>query len=171
MHCNSQSRSPVECRWDPSDDPVSRGARPVGRSYVRQIALDRASVLFTRTYGRGNGTAAGREERPTMVQASTTRVCFNQSCRVVIINEVLDTRTELLLPQTTEEALCNCVAVADALEWADTQTMLRDDPESLAVSIRHNDATIVIRWYCNGDPESALVAMQQVLSGWKDGPN
>ena len=96
---------------------------------------------------------------------------LDQSCRVIVVNEVLDTRTELLLPQTTEEALHNCVAVAVALEWADTQVM-RDDNESLAVSIRHNDATIAIRWYCNGDPEFAQVAMQQVLSGeWNGGMN
>jgi len=49
-------------------------------------------------------------------------------CRVVVVNEILDTRDEFTLPETPDEAEGNCVAVVTAknyLRWQSTRATRR----------------------------------------------
>ena len=91
-----------------------------------------------------------------------------ETCHIVIINEVTDTRQEFLSPQSPKDAERNVVAVEQGWLWANWGgEETRDD---LAVVIHKSDDSITVRWWCCGDPETARELMADVLSGrWEEG--
>lgn len=99
------------------------------------------------------------------------------SCRVVVINDVLDSRTELDTPQTAEEAMRNHGLVKSANDWiawhGTGDGLLLDgtyQDTPVACSVRHTDDLVTVHWHIVGDPESARDAMRTILDGtWKRG--
>lgn len=87
--------------------------------------------------------------------------------RIVIVNEVLDTRQELVLPETPDEAMKNCLVLETARRWSEWHT---DDNEPLAVCIVKRQQEIMVRWYVVGDPVTAREEMVAVQNGtWEEG--
>ena len=94
-----------------------------------------------------------------------------RECKIVVINDVLDTRTEVDSPQSAEEAIKNHGQLRLAkhfLSWygAGHEQRLdgtyRDEP--IAVAILQTADRVVVHWHADGDEEAAVARMREVLS-------
>ncbi|MDY0169422.1 MAG: hypothetical protein RBS80_22960 [Thermoguttaceae bacterium] len=96
--------------------------------------------------------------------SASTRCIANT--RVVIDDDVRNTRREYFSPQTPKEVLHNNVEVSRAYQWIElvayrdwcesTGDDLPESPPALRVSIRHNDTnTVYVRWFAEGDLDQA----------------
>ncbi|OHB70475.1 MAG: hypothetical protein A2V70_06185 [Planctomycetes bacterium RBG_13_63_9] len=88
-------------------------------------------------------------------------------CRIIIVNDVLGTRTEIDSPQSVEEALQNHGDVITADLWLSHLEIVRPEDfltQPIGVCIRHNDEEIHIRWHVvDGDEEAVCMAWKDVL--------
>lgn len=92
----------------------------------------------------------------------------SEQCPVQIIDDVFGTRREFVLPESADEAIENCLAVASAKCWIDWHGS--EDDSSIAVSIRKTDCMIRVHWHVVGDPDRARIAMVDFYNGtWQGG--
>lgn len=98
------------------------------------------------------------------------------SCRVIVVNDVLGTRTEATSPQTSEEAMKNHGLVRLARDWLGfyhTDDLTVENwvgVQPIACSIHRTADAVIVHWHVVGDPEAARTAMREVLDGtWKEG--
>ena len=89
------------------------------------------------------------------------------SCRIVVVNDVLGTRTDYQSPQSVADAMKDHGEVAIAKEWAEYEPFVsHDGDEPIAVAIRKTADAIAIHWHVIGDDiEAARCAMRRVLAG------
>jgi hypothetical protein len=100
---------------------------------------------------------------------------LGKSCKIVVVNDILDTRTEEVSPQSPEEAMGNHGQVslaAEFLKWFgstyDERKLDGSYPEDpIAVAILRTDDTIIVRGHSTGDDEAARARMREILTpGW-----
>ena len=94
-------------------------------------------------------------------------------CRIVVINDVLGTRVEVVSPQSVADAMKDngpvCLALA-WMAWMGCNYSVNCVP--IGVALHRTDDTITVRWHVENraDPEEAKAAMRAVLDGtWREG--
>lgn len=95
-----------------------------------------------------------------------------RTCRIVVINDVLETRTEVVSPQSPMEAMENHGRIRLAkhfLSWHGTGDQQRldgtYDSQPIGVAIHRMADQVIVRWFATGDDDAAKTLMQEVLSG------
>ncbi|HUT14569.1 MAG TPA: hypothetical protein VMY42_29045 [Thermoguttaceae bacterium] len=94
------------------------------------------------------------------------------SCRVLIVNEVLDTRRVLTIPSPVSEAMENVHAILLAKHWIEWQeSAFSNGEESVQVVLRQSQDSIEITWHVapGADPEAARIRMRELLAGRGEG--
>jgi len=92
------------------------------------------------------------------------------SCRVIVINHVLDTQEVFLLPTPVEEAIDNCQPVLLARNWITFHQSFSPD-EPVEACIRRSQHAIQVTWHIppHADPATARVRMREILAGEGEG--
>jgi len=92
------------------------------------------------------------------------------SCRVIVVNHVLDTQEVFPIPTPAKEAIENCHAVLLARNWITFHQAFSPD-EPLEASIRQSEHAIQVTWHTppHADPAAARARMREILAGEREG--
>jgi hypothetical protein len=93
-------------------------------------------------------------------------------CKITVVNDILDTRSEEISPQSPEEAIQNHGQVALArhfiLWYGDSHEPRLDGTfvdQPVAVAIHRTADSVIVHWCPDGDLEAARDRMREILSG------
>ena len=104
-----------------------------------------------------------------MSTKNTTPESLCECTRIITVNEVLGTRSEVFPPQPLADAMSNHGDAHLAVFWIEAHEGPDDGPIGCCLHKNRLDNIVTICWYPIGsDIEAARVAMREVLSGdWR----
>ena len=79
-----------------------------------------------------------------------------ESCRIIVVDDVFGTRTEVESPQSGKEAVDNHGHAKPAVDWFLSHSDDDDDPVGL--SIQYSDDLVIVHWYPTGNLDDAKAA-------------